>query len=237
MLGTVALTGECINGHHDHGKYYLTNNREEVAYYKQKAADLLAKAQPLMEIFRADSANAFGAYQEAEIRETGNRHNLLSVPPVYTMTEELLLQILSRSAISAADRDKLVRHVRIQRELIEKTLEHSSICDEFATISKEEFDAHPAHLALADAFYESDIPYTYEEYLSHIRSTKDFAEKHPNYTVYTQAGQTFRNIQIHIIEGSCVRLSKSKTPVIHFVIRHPKMVNALEHFVAPVLPE
>lgn len=163
VLGTVALTGECINGHHDHGKYYLTNNREEVAYFLQ--------------------------------------------------------------------------HANIQRELIEKTLEHSSICDEFATISKEEFDAHPAHLALADAFYESDIPYTYEEYLSHIRSTKDFAEKHPNYTVHTQARQTFRNIQIHIIEGSCVRLSKSKTPVIHFVIRHPKMVNALEHFVAPVLPE
>lgn len=237
VSGTVALTGECINGHHDHGKYYLTNNREEVAYYKQKAADLLAKAQLLMEIFRSDSAKAFGAYLETEIRETGNRHNLLSVPPVYTMTEELLLQILSRTAISAADRDKLVKHVRIQRELIEKTLAHASICDEFATISREEFDAHPAHLALADAFYESDIPYTYEEYLSHIRSTKDFAEKHPNYTVYTQAKQTFRNIQIHIIEGSCVRLSKSKAPVIHFVIRHPKMVNALEHFVAPVLPE
>ncbi|MGN0337990.1 MAG: helix-turn-helix domain-containing protein [Lachnospiraceae bacterium] len=234
VSGTVALTGECISGHHDHGKYYLTNNREEVSYYKQKAADLLAKAQPLMEIFRSDSVKAFGAYQESELCETGSRHNLLSVPPVYTMTEELLQQILSRTEISVADRDKLVQHVSSQRNLIEKTLEHTSICDEFATISREEFDVHPLHLALADAFYEADIPYTYKEYLAHIQLTKDYAEAHPHYKVYTEAKQTFRNIQIHIIEGKLVRISKSRAPVIHFVIRHPKMVQALENFVAPI---
>lgn len=234
VSGTVALTGECISGHHDHGKYYLTNNREEVSYYKQKAADLLAKAQPLMEIFRSDSVKAFGAYQESELCETGSRHNLLSVPPVYTMTEELLQQILSRTEISVADRDKLVQHVSSQRNLIEKTLEHTSICDEFATISREEFDAHPLHLALADAFYEADIPYTYKEYLAHIQLTKDYAEAHPHYKVYTEAKQTFRNIQIHIIEGKLVRISKSRAPIIHFVIRHPKMVQALENFVAPI---
>ena len=187
-----------------------------------------------MEIFRSDSVKAFGAYQESELCETGSRHNLLSVPPVYTMTEELLQQILSRTEISVADRDKLVQHVSSQRNLIEKTLEHTSICDEFATISREEFDAHPLHLALADAFYEADIPYTYKEYLAHIQLTKDYAEAHPHYKVYTEAKQTFRNIQIHIIEGKLVRISKSRAPVIHFVIRHPKMVQALENFVAPI---
>ena len=113
-------------------------------------------------------------------------------------------------------------------------MEHSSVYDEFATIPEEEFLKHPAQLSLADAFYEADISYTYEEYLSHIRLTKDFSRTHPNYKVQTQSGQTFRNIRIHIMERKLVRISKTRTPVIHFVIRHPKMVHALENFVPPV---
>lgn len=234
VSGTVALTGECINGHHDRGKYYLTNNREEVAYYKQKAADLLTKAQPLMEIFRTESEKLFETYQQTEVRETGNRHNILSAPPIYTMTPELLERILKRANLSPNDRDRLLQHAQNQRHLIEKTMEHSLVYDEFATIPEAEFLKHPAQLALDDAFYETDIPYTYEEYLAHIRLTKDYAETHPRYKIHTQAPQTFRNIRIHIIEGKLVRISKSRAPVIHFVIRHPKMVQALENFVAPV---
>lgn len=234
VSGTVALTGECISGHHDRGKYYLTNNREEVAYYKQKAADLLAKAQPLMEIFRAESETLFETYQQTVVQETGSRHNILSAPPIYTMTPELLTRILKRANLSPKDQDQLLRHAQNQRQLVEKTLEPAMIFDEFATIPEEEFLRHPAQLALDDAFYEADIPYTYEEYLAHIRLTKEYAETHPRYKVCTEAGQTFRNIHIHIIEGKLVRISKSRTPVIHFVIRHPKMVHALENFVSPI---
>ncbi len=174
VSGTVALTGECINGHHDHGKYYLTNNREEVAYYKQKAADLLEKAQPLMEIFRTETEELFDTYQRSEAQETGTRHNILSAPPIYTMTPELLEQILKRGNLSAKDRDQILHHAQTQRDLVEKTMEHSSVYDEFATIPEEEFLKHPAQLSLADAFYEADISYTYEDYLSHIRLSKDF---------------------------------------------------------------
>ncbi|MDD7643603.1 MAG: helix-turn-helix transcriptional regulator [bacterium] len=234
VSGTVALAGECISGHHDHGKYYLTNNREEVAYYKQKAADLLEKAQPLMEIFRAESETRFETYQQTEVQEPGNRHNLLSAPPIYTITPELLTRILKRAGLSSKDQERLLYHAENQRRLAKKTMEHALIFDEFATIPEDEFQRHPLQLSLDDAFYEADIPYTYEEYLAHIRFTKDFAAAHPHYKVSAEAKQTFRNIQIHIVEGKLVRISKSRTPVIHFVIRHPKMVHALEHFVSPI---
>lgn len=234
VSGTVALIGECINGHHDHGKYYLTNNRKEVAYYKQKAADLLLKAQPLMEIFRSESKSLFETYQCVESEEPGERHNILSSPPIYTITPELLTQILERAGLSTKEKKALLQYAENQRSLIEKVLEHASVFDEFATISPEEFQGHPIHLSLADAFYETDLAYTYDEYLAHILQTTEFSNSHPHYRVRPTARQTFRNIQIHIIEGKCVRLSKAKAPVIHFVIRHPKMVNALENFIAPV---
>lgn len=187
-----------------------------------------------MEIFRSDSKTLFESYQQTEMKETGNRHNLLSAPPLYTMTPKLLSRILKRTDLSLQEQDHLLLHAQNQRQLIEHTMEQAKIFDEFATISEEEFSRHPAQLSFEDAFYETDIPYTYEEYLAHIQATKDFAKAHPCYRVSAEAKQAFRNIQIHIIEGKLVRISKSRTPVIHFVIRHPKMVHALENFVSPI---
>ena len=45
----------------------------------------------------------------------------------------------------------------------------------------------------------------------------------------------FRNIQITILEGSRVIVTKNKSPAIHFVIQHPKMCAAIENMVLPVI--
>lgn len=45
----------------------------------------------------------------------------------------------------------------------------------------------------------------------------------------------FRNIQICIHERKWVIVSKNKTPAIHFLIRHPKMRNAFENMVIPMI--
>ena len=37
VSGVVALSGECINGHHDKGKYTLSTNKTDISYYKTKA--------------------------------------------------------------------------------------------------------------------------------------------------------------------------------------------------------
>lgn len=42
VSGTVALTGECISGYHKDGKYYLTNTRQEIAYYRTKGNHILS---------------------------------------------------------------------------------------------------------------------------------------------------------------------------------------------------
>ena len=50
VSGAVALTGECIKGSHDKGKYYLTSNNKELVYYKEKASLLFKKANPLINL-------------------------------------------------------------------------------------------------------------------------------------------------------------------------------------------
>lgn len=235
VSGTVALTGECINGYHKNGKYYLTNNKEEVAYYKQKAADLLSKAQPLMEIFRLPNKNLFQAFLMSDAKEDGKRHNILSSPPIYTISPELLENILNRNNVSDTMKDSILKFAEQQKALTQTILQNSSVLDEINILSSKEFEMYPVNLSLDGAFIETDIPYTYEEYLAHMNLTKKFAESHENYTINDTSTQAFRNIQIHILEGKYVMISKMKTPVIHFVIRHPKMVNALENFIAPVV--
>ncbi|MBQ4059934.1 MAG: hypothetical protein IJD40_13560, partial [Lachnospiraceae bacterium] len=42
--GAAALSGECIMDYHQNGKMYLTKNKTEMSYYRQRALDILSKA-------------------------------------------------------------------------------------------------------------------------------------------------------------------------------------------------
>ncbi len=66
VSGAAAMSGECVDGFFENGKYYLAKSREEIAYYRKKADDLLKKASPLMEIFTDDRENEFAAFLENE---------------------------------------------------------------------------------------------------------------------------------------------------------------------------
>lgn len=232
--GSVALTGECINGFHGNGKYYLTKNKDEVTYYKRKAANLLSKAQPLMDIYRKNNENTYRAFLKADALTEGSRRNILSSLPLYTMSEEMLSDILKRHFVFDIDGKWLFEELQQQKSLFNSILQNNTILDEVVELSKEEFEQYPMSLSLSDAFYENEITYTYEEYREHLRLTKEYAESHTNYSVHLNKGQAFRNIQMIIHEGKWVMISKNKAPVIHFVMRHSKMVDALESFIVPV---
>lgn len=121
--GTAALSGECVDGKHDEGKYYLTKIKEEVAYYQKQADNILKKATPLMEIYPQEREKQFYAFLEKEL----------------------------------------------------------------------------------DGADKSDF-------------------------IHTEAAKAFKNIEILVKSNKWAIVSKNNTPKIHFVIRHPKLVNAIEQF-------
>jgi len=62
-----------VSGHHSEGRYYLTNNRAEVAYYRRRAHALLEDAEALMFLNRlSDYFYALGRMLTAhyEVDET-----------------------------------------------------------------------------------------------------------------------------------------------------------------------
>lgn len=85
VSGTAALTGEAISGSHSDGKYYLTKNKDEVAYYRKRVEALLNKAHPLMNIYRKENAGDFNAFLLSDCETEGKRRNILSVPPLFTL--------------------------------------------------------------------------------------------------------------------------------------------------------
>ena len=109
--------------------------------------------------------------------------------------------------------------------------------EEIPAITPEEFAENPPVLEVSGVFCEMDIPYNEEEFAAHLSETKAFAEEHANYTLKCSSAHAFRNLQILIQEGRWVMVSKGKAPAIHFVIRHPKLRSAIEHFIPPITEE
>lgn len=232
--GAAALSGECIMDYHQNGKMYLTKNKTEMSYYRQRARDILSKASPLMDIYRIESKDAFYSFVERDIVTPGNRRSILSALPIHTLSEELLLQILNHNHIEEADKKRILDFAKKQRQLYENILSNRQIIDEIPVISETEFLEQPMLLPLSEIFYEKDIVYTYAEYLEHMEQTITYSQNNSNYTVKQNSRYPFKNIQIRILEGKWVVISKNKTPAIHFVIHNPQLRNALENMVIPV---
>lgn len=232
--GAAALSGECIMDYHQNGKMYLTKNKTEMSYYRQRALDILSKASPLMDIYRIESKDAFYSFVERDIVTPGNRRSILSALPIHTLSEELLLQILNHNHIEEADKKRILDFAKKQRQLYENILSNRQIIDEIPVISETEFLEQPMLLPLSEIFYEKDIVYTYAEYLEHMEQTITYSQNNSNYTVKQNSRYPFKNIQIRILEGKWVVISKNKAPAIHFVIHNPQLRNALENMVIPV---
>ena len=108
-------------------------------------------------------------------------------------------------------------------------LQSGSVEDRIPVISQEEYKKMSLTMSLSEVFYEHEIYYTYEEYLEHYKQTVAFAEKYKNYVILPQHTRIFKNIQIQMNHNEYVIISKNKSPVIHFVIRHPKLRKAIEY--------
>lgn len=234
VSGTVALSGECIAGYHNEGKYYLTKKKDEVSYYRHRAQALLSHARPLMKIFRSDCASQYETLR-TRLLSSGSQRTLVASLPIYTMTDELLCSILAQNHVSKANAAKIRTYAAAERDRVEDFLKNASLTDELSLLDKDEFDRYPLRLFLADLFLEHDILYTWETYQKHLALTKQYDNTHNSYTIKHSTTPAFRNIQIQICEGKWAVVSKNNSPAIHFVIEHPKLRHAIEHMVMPLV--
>ena len=234
VSGTVALSGECIAGFHNDGKYYLTKKKDEVSYYRHRAQALLSHARPLMRIFRSDNEIQYKTLR-TRLLASGSQRNIVASLPIYTMTDDLLCSIFAQNYVSKSDAAKVFSYTSAERARVEALLATASLTDEITPIDKAEFERYPLRLFLADLFLEHDIVYTWDTYQKHLALTKQYAKTHDSYSLKISTTPAFRNIQIQICEGKWAVISKNNSPAIHFVIEHKKLRHAIENMVMPLV--
>ena len=235
VSGSAALSGEAITGYHEKGKYYLTKSKREVEYYQRRVDELLKNADSLMDIYRSERETELNTFLIADTRKSGKRRGIRSTLPLYTISEELLERILIRHGIDSVQKQRIKKHVKTQKERIVSILASETLEDEVPALTPEEFSKNPPVLDLSGIFCENNLPYSEEEYMTHMSDTKAFARKNPNYILRISATHAFHNLQVLVHEGQWAMISKSKAPAIHFIIHHPKLRNAIENFIPPIV--
>ena len=226
LSGSAALTGECIAGRHDHGRYALTTDPQELSYYKTRSKDLLRRAKPLMDIYGAERWEAFSHFARESRSMSGNRRNILSRPPLYTLSQDLLEDILHTADVSEEDWQAIQEHCLREQRAMRTMTAHHTLEDKLSVLTEKEFRKRPLQVPLPHRF--GPIPYTWEQYQAHVEAT--LSMELPNYIPVAMA-PAFRNIDIFVVKGSHAVVCKHNPPPIQFVIRHPKLVSALENYV------
>ena len=231
-----ALQGEAVIGHHKDGKYYLTTKKSEVDYYRTRALHMLEAAKPLMDIYNSSRSKEFINTLKKLTSVTGKEYKIvMSTLPIYTMDEKLLDRILKRAIGKESKKINAIKEfAKKNKKFYENIVKENRVIDEIPIIDKEEFEKHPPCLSLYGSFLPDTIPYTYEEYMEHLETTRQYAKKKENYLLSETKNAPFRNIQILILSGKYVIVSKNTSPAIHFVIYHPRLVNAIENMTVPI---
>ena len=230
VSAAAALSGECINGFHNKGMYYLTTNKNEIEYYKEKSYLLLKKAKPLMEIYRESNIKEYHLFLKKDENIECDRTRYISSLPLFTISDELLIKILKRNKLTKEEINKIIKYKNNEFKHMNSILKKNKVFDYIYVIKEDEFISDTPSLLLNNLFIDKTINYTYKEYIEHLKLTNEYAKNNKNYNILTEEDKTFKNITITILKNNHVIISKNSNPTIHFVIRHPKLVAAIESF-------
>ncbi len=231
VSGSAAITGDAVPGHPESGHYTLYKANAEVSRCRERGDMLLGQAKKLIEIYGKSRENEFAKFVSSSLRSHADCKRLLTAPPIYTISDGLLTDILNRNHVSPERAKRIREYVEASRERLEHILKNARMDESIAILGRQEFTNYPVSLSLIYLFEKNDIQYSYEEYLKHIEETKIFAAQRKNYSLTLGREPDFRNMQITVRRGEYAVVSKNKSPAIHLVICHPRMVQIIDGLV------
>lgn len=226
--GNAALMGECIDGSYEDGRYYVTNNKSEITYYRRKTNALLKKAEPLMEVYGVENQDKFNAFIKKSLSTKANRRIISCSLPDFTLPADALEKHLADFPADA--KDSIMSYIDNSRSrFYEITEDHFFIYD-ICEMSEEEYNANPTIISFPAIFSDCSFRLSYEEYSRHLEATKELAATNRNFKLNYVDTIPFNNIKIAIVSEKYFIVSKAKSPNIHFVIYHKKMLAGMENF-------
>jgi len=220
--------GQAIVGHHSEGTYMVMRGRDDVRVYYRRARHLLEHARPLLRIMRKDDRLEYEAFVHERMGGHGHFCSILSTPPIQTIPDGLLEDILEVNGVDQATREQVRAFVGQRKREFLSFLETNEFDLKLAVIGREEFERFPAVLGLADLFLDHSLPYTYEQYLEHVGAMRDFCREHDGCTFSRLEGPPrYRNIRLLLCDDAWALISKAKAPAIHFIVENRWLLEAL----------
>jgi len=226
--GNAALMGECIEGNYKDGRYYVTNNKSEITYFRKKTNALLKKAKPLMDIYTIDDKDSFNDFISNAIGIKANRRIISLALPDCTIPDSILDKHLS--GLSPDEKTVIKNHIASTKAFSDVVTIENTLTYDICEISKDDYEKNPVKLNFPMLFSDFEAPLSYDDYLAHLHATKAYANTHSNFILNEVDAIPFSNIKITIVHGNYFVVSKVKSPNIHFVIHHPKMLAGMENF-------
>ncbi|MBR2768657.1 MAG: helix-turn-helix transcriptional regulator [Solobacterium sp.] len=235
VSGAAVLRGECMISHSDHGMYELHTEEEWIRYGKTRAQDILISARPLMKIFTSENREEFLDYMYPTVPLSGNRFIHSASLPICSLTRDILVPYLQENGLPEKTISEIENYRRRELLNIHNILKKNSVIFEIPEYTEEQFEEQPPSLFLSPLMRQLRIPYTKELYQKHLQLTMEFAETNPGLTLIINPDFSFRNLAIHGQEDYHAVVIKNRSPEICFVITHPNMVQALNHYTAPII--
>ena len=235
--GAAVLRGECMFTRPEHGIYELHTEEKWIEYGKTRSQDILASARPLMKIYTAENRDEFLNYMYPAVPVSGNRFIHSSSLPICSLTKDILLPYLREHGVAEEMISEIESYRRRELLNIHNILKKNSVVHEVPEYTDEQFDDMPPALFLSPMMRQLYIPYTKELYQKHLQLTQEFAETNPGFTLIINPDFSFRHLAIHGQEDYHAVVIKNQSPEICFVITHPNMVQALNHYTAPIIQQ
>ena len=221
------LRGMCVKENYNSAHFQLFTDPHGIEREYHFAEMIAAKSAPLAEAFTRSERDEFVEILAHESLLSCQRDEYLSAPPIYTISEALLAQILKRSRISAAQ-DQLIRaYVQKEKDRIGRMIADNELFVRLTHFSSREFNSYPVRLNLSGGLLGIELFYTFEEYMQHILETKAYERANRNYHLLLNGNGNLRNIQITIAGNSSALISKNTLPEMHFLIRKTRWVCAI----------
>ena len=227
------LHGECIGGNFDTCKMIVSNKKNDIDFYLNYSKELLKNATSLMNIYNADRKLEFLEFKKNDVK-IENRRNILIHLPSYTISSSLLDKMLYENNISDEDKVIIENIIKKEKEYMENILKNNEVYDEIYYLSENGFRKENPILDLSSMFCDKKIYYSLETYKEHLNLIKEYKKINKNYDYKLSTTSVFKNIDIRIISNKEVIITKTNNPVTHFVINHPKLINAIMNFKVPI---
>ena len=183
-----------------------------------------------METYRESNIKEYHLFLKKDENIECDRTRYISSLPLFTISDELLIKILKRNKLSKEEINMIFKYKNDEFKYMNSILKKNKVFDYIYVIKEDEFISDTPSLSLNNLFIDKTINYTYKEYIEHLKLTNEYAKNNKNYNILTEKDKTFKNITITILKNNHVIISKNSNPTIHFVIRHPKLVAAIESF-------